>query len=103
MLVSTVPLAARAQGVPKAFESFDYSGTVNGKVVWFSLADGYIGASYVQMYKGKRRPDRIIGDSAADKSSSRSERSIKVREGRPRSAIAFSNSSTSCLPQVSGI
>ncbi|MBB6108658.1 hypothetical protein SAMN05421821_102107 [Mucilaginibacter lappiensis] len=57
IFVLSAPSIIRAQGVPKAYEAFDYSGTVNGKVVRFSLADGYIGASYLHMYlTGKAKP-----------------------------------------------
>jgi len=50
MLVLNTPLFIYAQGVPKAFEAYDYAGAVDGRLVRFNLADGYIGASYIQLF-----------------------------------------------------
>lgn len=61
-------LHACAQGVPKAYEAISYRGMVNGRLVVFVLADGYIGASSLKMYlPGKMKPvvfepDAGVGD-----------------------------------------
>lgn len=45
VMLCLASLQAFAQGVPKAYESIYYQGKVNGHIVKFLLANGYIGAS----------------------------------------------------------
>ena len=50
-------LQTLAQGMPKAYNAINYQGKINGRLVKFILADGYIGASFIKMgLPGQKKP-----------------------------------------------
>ncbi|UOE50829.1 hypothetical protein MTO98_07035 [Mucilaginibacter sp. SMC90] len=57
VILILLPALGFAQGVPKAYEAFSYKGILNGHSVQLSLADGYIGASYIISKNIKFQPE----------------------------------------------
>lgn len=57
VVLCLISLNTLGQGVAKAYETTTYQGKVNGRLVSFNLANGYIGASSLKMYlPGKTKP-----------------------------------------------
>lgn len=58
ILLVLVQVKSLAQGVPKAYERINYRGTVSGKLVRLVLANGYIGASSLELsVSGQKRSE----------------------------------------------
>lgn len=83
MLILSASLLAHTQGVPKAYEVRNYQGKVNGKQVRFSLADGYIGASFLKMYLPGEIKPLIFEPDAGVADANKRLKFISVIQGRP--------------------